>query len=206
MTGFIAQCALNLAVIAYVAQLLPQLWRTAFCKTVTDLSTVMIRFLWLGWVMDVVYAKVNNMPTQYFIVSYLGLAQTMVWVYLLFSKKVIDLKELNAAAFLVFCLIVAPLKWVMKLKFLPVLSIGQICFWVCWLSQLVRSLIQKSAYDISLLSFLLSVFGTICSLTAGIILGWERQYIVNLVCIVVFHGLILLALTYYRFQKERPAF
>lgn len=206
MNGLIAQFALNLAVIIYVVQLLPQLWRTASNDTVTDLSMTMIWLLWLGWVMDVLYAKLHNMPTQYFIVSYLGLLQTMAWVYMLFTRQSIALKELGVAIFFVLCLLLSPLKWIMKLKFIPVLSIGQMCFWVCWLSQLVHSFIQKSAKDISLLSLLLGGLGTICSLTAGTILGWEKQYLTNLVGILLFHFVIVVMLAYLRFYKGRTFF
>lgn len=194
----IAQSALNLAVIIYVVQLVPQLWRTASQKKMTDLSMTMIRFVWLGWIMDVLYAKLYAMPMQYFVVSYLGLSQTMLWLFLLFNRKQIDKKELTSLCFCVCCLIFSPIKWVMKLKFFPILSIGQLCFWVCWCSQLARSFVYKSANDISLLSLFLSLVGSCCSLIAGFILGWEMQYIINLILVVIFHMIIFLMLSYYR--------
>lgn len=199
----VAQSALNIAVLIYIIKLLPQLWRTASKQSVTDLSAVMIWLVWVGWVMDVLYAKLNAMPVQYFVVSYLGLFQTMLWILLLHTRKVFTTKELAFFFTMVVCVIASPLKWVMKLKFIPILTVGQGCFWFCWLSQLTRSLVQKSAHDISLLSVLLSAIGTICSLVAGSILGWERQYIVNLVLVLLFHACILAVLAYYRFYSKQ---
>lgn len=198
----VAQYALNAAVFIYIIQLLPQLWRTASKPSVNDLSTVMICLIWVGWVMDILYAKLNAMPVQYFIVSYLGLFQTMLWILLLHTRKMFTAKEFASFFTVVVCIVVSPLKWLMKLKFLPILTIGQGCFWFCWLSQLVRSFIQKSAKDISLLSMLLSGIGTVCSLVAGSILGWEKQYIVNLVLVLLFHVCILMVLAYYRFYPK----
>ena len=199
----LAQSALNTAVLIYIIQLLPQLWRTASKPSVSDLSTTMIRLIWVGWIMDVLYAKLNAMPIQYFVVSYLGLFQTMLWILLLCTRKVFTTKELLSFFIVVMCVIVSPLKWVIKLKFLPILTIGQVCFWFCWISQLVRSLIQKSAQDISLLSMLLSAIGTVCSLVAGSVLGWEKQYIFNLMLVVFFHICILAVLAYYRFHSKQ---
>ncbi|MDG2347891.1 MAG: hypothetical protein P8L77_00290 [Gammaproteobacteria bacterium] len=199
----IAQSALNIVVLIYIIQLLPQLWRTASKASVSDLSTVMIRLIWVGWVMDVLYAKLAAMPVQYFVVSYLGLFQTMLWILLLRTRKFFSTKEFLSFFTVVICVVASPLKWVMKLKFLPILTIGQVCFWFCWISQLVRSLIQKSAQDISLLSMFLGAIGTVCSLVAGSVLGWEKQYIFNLMLVVFFHICILAVLAYYRFYPKQ---
>ena len=103
------------------------------------------------------------------------------------------------------CLLIvlfSPLKWILKIKFLPILSIGQLCFWFCWVSQLIKSFIQKSAHDISLITLSFSIIGTTCSFTAAILLGWETQYIINLLISILFHGTILAVLSYLRFQKK----
>ena len=147
------------------------------------------------------------MPIQYFIVSYLGLFQTILWIFLLFSRKVIRLKEMALLCMTVICVIFTPLKWAMKVKFLPILSIGQFCFWACWLSQLACSIIKKSANDISLISLLLSTIGTLCSLTAGSIVGWEKQYLINLFVVAILHIFIFFILSYYRwFFKINASF
>jgi uncharacterized protein with PQ loop repeat len=198
----VAQIALDIAVCIYVFHLIPQLWRTASQNEIKDLSMTMVRLSWVGWVMDIIYAKLNNMPTQYFIVSYLGVLQIMIWISLLLRLRKVTVSEFVSLGMCLLIVLFSPLKWILKIKFLPILSIGQLCFWFCWVSQLIKSFIQKSAHDISLITLSFSIIGTTCSFTAAILLGWETQYIINLLISILFHATILAVLSYLRFQKS----
>lgn len=198
MNEQIGYFALDFAVGIYVVQMFPQLWKTASQAYVTDLSIGMIRLLWLGYFMDVLYAKQHDMPAQYLFVSCLGTAQIIIWIFLLWQKKLFSLKEFAVLSTSAVFVLVSPLNWLMKLTFIPVLSISQSCFWMCWISQVMCSFALKSAKDISLLTVLLSLLGTMCSCVASYTLGWEQQYIANLILMTIFHVVILLALLYYR--------
>lgn len=194
--------ALNTATCIYVTNWLPQVWRTFKQQKIHDLSQIMVALIVIGWSADLLYGRAYNMPYQYNFVSFLGCVQTFLWVILLSKRAFLSSICLCAYVALIIIAVCFPVSHMSLIKAMPILTVAQSAFWVSMLAQVYKSFKRKSAKDISLLTYGMSTVGCICSAIAAHQLGWDHQYLINLVCMVLFQIAVFSVLFYYRIKTS----
>lgn len=194
--------ALNTSMCIYVTNWLPQVWRTFNQRKIHDLSQIMVVLIVIGWSADLLYGRAYSMPYQYIFVSFLGCAQTFLWVMLLAKRAFLSTTLLYAYVALITMAVLFPESHMTLIKTMPILTVAQSAFWVSMLAQVYKSFKRKSARDISLLTYSMNTVGCMCSAIAAHQLGWEHQYFVNLVGMTLFHVVVFSILFYYRLKTS----
>ena len=203
-TNLIGNISLNIAMIIYLIQYLPQLYHN---KTVAHLKKMSLTFhfiFFIAYVTDLIYAFGMHMPWQYNMVSIVGLTSLLIQHRQL--TKIYEGILLNSMLVVFILLFIAAISSIIikqtdqfYINMEVVSYTGLLTF---RMPQLYRNWRLKTGEALNINYLLLSLSCTICDNISGWCLNWSWPNKVGAFVLLIIIVLLLLQTLYYRKQNE----
>lgn len=175
MKTLIGNLSLNISLILYLTNYIPQILHNRKGIYLPELSVYFHALLFLSCIMDLFYGFGLSMPWQYKLVSisgvfYLGLQHYQIGKI---AKKTLFF-QINILLVFIFCIGIFSYLFLTHVKFLFIGFgyLSQSAGFICALPQIVKNIDSTAALSLSVFYLFLDLFSTICDNISAYTLTW----------------------------------
>ncbi|OGT43001.1 MAG: hypothetical protein A3F13_07800 [Gammaproteobacteria bacterium RIFCSPHIGHO2_12_FULL_40_19] len=199
MMPFIGKISLNLSLVLYLVNYIPQLFYNKSDHTISGLSFYFHILFLVSYFTDLIYGLGAHMPWQYVLVSSTGT------LYLLIQhvqiKKIIISRLFYSSTFFLGFILLCGLSFLFfdrqnRFIFIVFGYMSQMAAWICCFPQIIKNVGSSAALSLSVLYLMVDLLCNLCDNVSAWVLSWPMPSKVGAIFSTLICGVLI-------FQRRR---
>ena len=197
----IGYITLNISLIIYLVNFLPQTLHNQFKHTTVNISLWTHTLMIVANALDLVYAVGFGLEWQYILVDVILISFLLIQQLQILNDRKISFIKLHTLAILVFLVFVVLMISYATIaqKYLLVLgSFSGVIYNIYWLPQIYKNYQQKNAQGFSIFFLGLSLISIVCDISSAIFLDWPIISVLTSVGLFILLSIQVFQYFYYK--------